>query len=190
MNILISELPDFIIDYNVECSQLHDYFDLDTNKERIWFIKYEESDSEDLEPTNKITETKPPKPKAKATPKPKKEKQKSPAEISQQILNEFWNDLIDTELPTSLVSLTDCFIWFYNTPTAEAEMATLILNKTTELNTTYNVKLIRPPFWTTDNQPSTSSFQSWQPDWQTVKSDTFWNQKYPPLKKTRAKKVK
>ena len=184
------DLVDFIIHYDLECDQTHDYFDLDTNKERIWFIKYEESDSEDLEPTNKITETKPPKPKAKATPKPKKEKQKSPAEISQQILNEFWNDLIDTELPTSLVSLTDCFIWFYNTPTAEAEMATLILNKTTELNTTYNVKLIRPPFWTTDNQPSTSSFQSWQPDWQTVKSDTFWNTKYPPLKKTKAKKGK
>ena len=197
MNILINELPDLIIDYNTKCSQLHNYFDLDTNKERIWFIEYE-SDSEDLEPTNKITETKPPKPKAKATPKPKakatpkpkKEKQESPAEISQEILNEFWNDLIDTELPTSLVSLTDSFSWFYKTPTAEAEMATLILNKTTELNTTYNVKLIRPPFWTTDNQPSTSSFQSWQPDWQTVKSDTFWNTKYPPLKKTKMKKMK
>ena len=70
MNILISELPDFIIHYDIKCSQLHDYFDLDTNKERIWFIEYE-SDSEDLEPTNKITETKPPKPKAKATPKAK-----------------------------------------------------------------------------------------------------------------------
>jgi len=65
MNILINEIPDFIIHYDTECSQLHDYFDLDTNKERIWFIKYE-SDSEDLEVTNKIKPKKTPKPKPKA----------------------------------------------------------------------------------------------------------------------------
>lgn len=65
MNILINEIPDFIIHHNEDCSQLHDYFDLDTNKERIWFIKYE-SDSEDLEVTNKIKPKKTPKAKAKA----------------------------------------------------------------------------------------------------------------------------
>ena len=109
-------------------------------------------------------------------------------ETAQQLLDEYWDELIDTGLPTSLVSLNDDCIFFYNSPTAEAEMATLILNKITELNTTYNVGLTRPKFWSNDNEAKMSSFQSWQSDWETVNWDTFWNTKYPPLKKTKSEK--
>lgn len=41
------KLDDFIIHHNIECSQLHDYFDLDSNTEHYFSIL-------DLEPTNKI----------------------------------------------------------------------------------------------------------------------------------------
>lgn len=45
------KLDDFIIHHNVECSQLHDYFDLDTNIEHYFSVL-------DLEPTNKIKQKK------------------------------------------------------------------------------------------------------------------------------------
>lgn len=122
-----------------------------------------------------------PKPKPTLT-KAKKVKPLSNLEITQNLLDEYWSELFDT-----LISLNDDFIIFYNSPTSETEMATLIADKIAALN---NVGLHRPTFWTDDNQPSKSSFQSWQPDWETVKWDEFWNQKYPPLKKSRAKKTK
>jgi hypothetical protein len=171
------KLDDFIIHHNVECSQLHDYFDLDTNIEHYFSVL-------DLEPTNKIKQKKTPKA------KPKKTKPIPVIETAQELLDEFWDELIDTGLPTSLVSINNDCIFFYNSPTAEAEMATQIADKIAELALTYNVGLTRPTFWSNDNEAKITSFQSWQPDWETVNSDTFWNTKYPPLKKSRAKKVK
>lgn len=140
---------------------------------------------------------KPEPPKAEK-PKPnrkKKEKANPAKEIAQEILDTFWDTLTiedDDGNPqsTALVELTDEFIFFYNSPTSEAKMATLIADKIAELNKKYNVNLTRPTFWSTDNVLNLTSFQSWQPDWQTVKSDTFWKTKYPPLKKSRSKKVK
>lgn len=134
--------------------------------------------------------------KPKAKPKAKKEKAPPAKEIAQKILDDFWSRTYSGEddegnlVATPLVELTDEFIFFYNTPTSEAKMATLIADKITELNNKYNVNLTRPTFWSPDNIASNTSFQSWQPDWETVKYDMFWKTKYPPLKKTKAKKVK
>ena len=178
------KLPDFIIHHNIECSQLHDYFDLDTG-----LNPYEDHNTSIYEPVLEPVNKKIIKPKPKSKPTNKKPKPKSNLEIAQQLLDEFWNELVDTGLPTSLVSLKHC-IFFYNSPTAEAEMATLIADKIAELALTHNVGLLRPTFWSTDNEAKMTSFQSWQPDWETVEWDTFWNQKYPPLKKSRVKKVK
>jgi len=187
MNILINEIPDFIIHHDEQCSQLHDYFDLDTG-----LNPYEGHNTSVWQPVgiDEPCNIKIIKPKPKSKPTNKKPKPKSNLEIAQQLLDEFWNGLIDTGLPTSLVSITDGCIFFYNSPTAEAEMSTLIADKIAELALTHNVGLVRPTFWSADNEAKMTSFQSWQPDWETLEWDTFWKQKYPPLKKTRAKKVK
>jgi len=179
------KLPDFIIHHNDDCSQLHDYFDLDTG-----LNPYEGHNTSIYEPVLEPVNKKNIKPKPKSKPTNKKPKPKSNLEIAQKLLDEFWNELIDTGLPTSLVSLNNDCIFFYNSPTAEAQMATLIADKIAELALTYNVGLTRPTFWSDDNQCKMTSFQSWQPDWETVNWDTFWNRKWPPLKKSRAKKVK
>ena len=171
-------LVDFIIHHDIECDQTHDFFDLNTGLNPYESVLI-------TEPFNKKTI----KPKPNTKPTNKKPKPKSNLEIAQQLLDEFWNDLIDSSLPTSLVSLNNDCIFFYNSSTAEAQMATLISDKIAELALTYNVGLTRPTFWSDDNQAKMTSFQSWQSDWETIKWDDFWNAKYPPLKRCRVKKV-
>jgi len=163
-----------IIHYDLECDQNHLYYDLDTE-----YNPYEPAFNK------KIL-----KPIAKCKPTNKKTKPKSNLETAQELLDEYWNGLINSDPPTSLVSMNDAFIFFYNSPTSEAQMATQIANKIAELALTYNVGLTKPTFWSDDNQAKSTSFQSWQVDWETVTWDEFWKLKYPPLKRCRAKKTK
>jgi hypothetical protein len=185
MELLIYDDVDFIISkihYDLECDQTHEYFDLDSG--------YNPYDSPDTSIYDELVDKKIIKPKGKSKPTNKKPKPISNEKIAQQLLDEYWNGLINSDPPTSLVSMNDAFIFFYNSPTSEAQMATQIADKIAELSLTYNVGLTRPTFWSDDNQAQMSSFQSWQPDWETVTSDEFWKLKFPPLKRCRAKKIK
>jgi len=169
---------DFIIHYDLECDQSHEYFDLDTD-----YNPYDELvDKKIIKPNIKQAK------KSKPTNKKPKPKPKSNLETAQELLDDYWNGLITENSPTSLVSINDDFIFFYNSPTSEAQMATQIADKIAELALTYNVGLTKPTFWSDDNQAGKTSFQSWQADWETVKWDEFWKMKYPPLKRCRAKK--
>jgi len=174
-------LVDFIIHHDIECDQTHEYFDLDTG--------YNPYDMPDTSIYDELVDKKIIKPKIKSKPTNKKPKPKTNLETAQELLDEYWNGLINSDQPTSLVSMNDDFIFFYNSPTSEAQMATQIADKIAELALTYNVGLTRPTFWSDDNQAKMTSFQSWQSDWETIKWDDFWNAKYPPLKRCRVKKV-
>lgn len=188
MEIFINDdLVDFIIYYDIECDQTHDYFDLDTGVN-----PYSDHNTSIYEPVSidEPVNKKIIKPKPKTKPTNKKPKPKTNLETATELLDEYWNGLVNSDTPTSLVSLNDEFIFFYNSATAEAQMATQIADKIAELALTYNVGLTRPTFWSDDNQAQMTSFQSWQPDWKTVKWDEFWKLKYPPLKRCRAKKNK
>ena len=181
------DLVDFIIHHDLECDQTHEYFDLDTGCNSY--------DSPETSIYDELVDKKNIKPKPKSKPTNKKQTNKKPKpktnlETAQELLDEYWNGLINSDPPTSLVSMNDDFIFFYNSPTSEAQMATQIADKIAELSLTYNVGLTRPTFWSDDNQAQMTSFQSWQPDWETVKWDEFWKLKYPPLKRCRAKKTK
>lgn len=176
------ELVDFIIHYDIECDQTHNYFDLDTGVNP--YIDDNTSIYDELVDKKII------KPKPKTKPTNKKPKPKTNLETATELLNEYWNGLVNSNPPTSLVSMNDEFIFFYNSPTSEAQMATQISDKIAELALTHNVRLIRPTYWSDDNQAKMTSFQSWQPDWETVKWNEFWNNKYPPLKRCRTKKTK
>lgn len=176
------DLVDFKIHYDLECDQTHEYFDLDTGCNPY--------DSPDTSIYDELVDKKIIKPKPKSKPTNKKPKPKTNLETAQELLDEYYNKLFGLDTSTSLVSMNDDFIFFYNSPTSEAQMATQIADKIAELSLTYNVGLIQPSCMSIDNQMNNTSFQSWQPDWETVKWDEFWKQKYPPLKRCRAKKTK
>lgn len=181
MELFINDIEDFIIHYDLECDQSHEYCDLDTD-----YNPYDELVDKKIIKANIKQAKKSKLTNKKSTFKPAK---KTNLETAQELLDDYWNGLITENPPTSLVSINDDFIFFYNSPTSEAQMATQIADKIAELALTYNVKLTKPSFWSDDNQASKTSFQSWQADWETVKWDEFWKIKYPPLKKCRAKKT-
>lgn len=109
----------------------------------------------------------------------KKRVVKTKGDSPQQLFDHWWRDAVN-----KYVSLNRYLIFFYNSPTAEAEYNEAKAIKTAEIFEKTGAIVTKSPFETEDNMKTVKSYQAWRPNYETAE----WNDIYPVKDKKPVKK--